>query len=119
VIEEATGEMVVEVDEGCTVALDPSITEPLRLEGVARELVNRIQRLRRESGLEVSDRIELGLFSGDADVQRAIAEHGAYIAAETLAVDLAHGAAPDPRWSSDARTVDVDGTQVWAGLRRA
>jgi isoleucyl-tRNA synthetase len=119
VIEEATGEMVVEVDEGCTVALDPAISESLRREGSARELVNRIQRLRRESGLEVSDRIELGLFSGDADVQLAVAEHGAYIAAETLAVDLVHGPAPDPRWSSDVRVVDVDGTQVWVGLRRA
>jgi isoleucyl-tRNA synthetase len=119
VIEEATGEMVVEVDEGCTVGLDPAISESLRREGSARELVNRIQRLRRESGLEVSDRIELGLFSGDADVQLAVAEHGAYIAAETLAVDLVHGPAPDPRWSSDVRVVDVDGTQVWVGLRRA
>jgi isoleucyl-tRNA synthetase len=43
-------------------ALDPTVTPELRLEGLARELVNRVQNLRKESGFEVSDRIRLGIF---------------------------------------------------------
>jgi isoleucyl-tRNA synthetase len=119
VIEDAAGDMVVESDEGCTVALDTSIPEPLRLEGIARELVNRIQRLRREKGLAVSDRIELGIFSSDADVQRAAQEHRAWIGAETLALGVDLDPAPDTRWQADAQEVDVDGTAVLVGLRRA
>ncbi|MCY4573536.1 MAG: isoleucine--tRNA ligase, partial [Gemmatimonadetes bacterium] len=61
VVEEAKGDWVVRSEGRCTVGLDPAITEALRLEGLARELVNRIQRLRRDSGLAVSDRIRLGI----------------------------------------------------------
>src|SRR5690606_22576806 len=49
VIEESAGDLVVASDEGCTIALDPAIDEALRREGIARELVNRIQRLRKDS----------------------------------------------------------------------
>jgi isoleucyl-tRNA synthetase len=117
VLEEAAGELIVESDEGCTVALDPSITESLRLEGLARELVNRIQRLRRDSGLEVSDRIRLGLF-GASDVLAAVAQHGDYIRAETLAVELASAAEPGTDWA-DAQNVDVDGVAARIAIRRA
>jgi isoleucyl-tRNA synthetase len=117
VLEQAAGELVVETDEGCTIALDPAITEELRLEGLARELVNRIQRLRKESGLEVSDRIRLGVF-GAGDVQRAVEEHGAYIAAETLATEVESGAEPgDGR--TDAHYVNVDGVEARIAVRRA
>ncbi|MBR9988324.1 MAG: isoleucine--tRNA ligase, partial [Gemmatimonadetes bacterium] len=46
VIEESAGALVVAADEGCTIALDPAIDDDLKLEGIARELVNRVQRLR-------------------------------------------------------------------------
>jgi isoleucyl-tRNA synthetase len=117
VVEQAAGELVVERDEGCTIALDPFITEALRLEGLARELVNRIQRLRKESGLEVSDRIRLGVF-GAHDVQRAVEEHGAYIAAETLAIDVVSGAEPGDG-PADAHYVNVDGVEARIAVRRA
>jgi isoleucyl-tRNA synthetase len=117
VLEQAAGELVVEADDGCTIALDPTITEALRLEGMSRELVNRIQRLRKESGLEVSDRIRLGVFGG-ADLQRAVEQHGAYIAAETLAVEVEAGAEPVSGWA-DAQDVDLDGVRARIAVRRA
>jgi isoleucyl-tRNA synthetase len=117
VVEEAIGEMVVEVDEGVTIALDPAITEPLLLEGLARELVNRIQRLRRERGLEVSDRIHLRVY-GPEDMTRAVARHREYLMAETLAVELAYGARPEDD-GAELQQCDVDGARVWIGVRRA
>ena len=85
VVEEAQGDWVVRSEGRCTVGLDPAISDELRMEGLARELVNRIQRLRRDSGLEVTDRIRLGIAGGDA-VRAAAREHGEVIARETLAV---------------------------------
>jgi isoleucyl-tRNA synthetase len=66
-----------------TVALDVTITEELRKEGIARELVNRIQNLRKDSGFEVTDRIEVQL-QNDALVAAAIASNKDYIKSETL-----------------------------------
>ncbi|NJD09237.1 MAG: isoleucine--tRNA ligase [Gemmatimonadetes bacterium] len=113
--EEARGELVVESGEGATLALDPHVTEELRLEGLARELVNRIQRLRRDSGLEVSDRILLRIFAA-GDLRRAAEQHAAYIAGETLATDYAVGA---PAAGVDAPAVDIDGEPARIALRRA
>jgi isoleucyl-tRNA synthetase len=117
VMEEAVGGQVVESGDGCTIALDPAIDEPLRLEGLARELVSRIQRLRKESGLQVSDRIRLGVF-GDVDVVRAVEQHGAYLAAETLAVEIAAGVAPADSWAHETQAMDIDGVRAWIGVRR-
>ena len=88
--EKARGDWVVRSEARCTVGLDPAITEALRLEGLARELVNRIQRLRRDSGLAVSDRIRLGIAGGD-EVQAAALEYERVIARETLAVAVKIG----------------------------
>jgi isoleucyl-tRNA synthetase len=70
-----------------TVALDVTITEDLRKEGIARELVNRIQNLRKDSGFEVTDRIDVQL-QNDAQVAAAIASNEEYIKSETLTEDL-------------------------------
>ncbi|WP_422106939.1 isoleucine--tRNA ligase [Winogradskyella sp.] len=70
-----------------TVALDVTITEKLREEGIARELVNRIQNLRKDSGFEVTDRIDVQLQS-DKQVSAAIASNEAYIKSETLTENL-------------------------------
>src|SRR5690606_19809048 len=118
VIEEAAGSLVIATDEGCTIALDPSIDEALRLEGIARELVNRVQRLRKDSGLAVSDRIELALF-GDDDIVRVAEQYRDYIAGETLASRITYGAVPEESWSSDVHEVDLDGLRVRIGIRRA
>ena len=63
---------ILEADAGYTVALDTRIDDALRLEGLARELVNRIQRLRRDTGLLVSDRIRARIH-GDAQVAATVA----------------------------------------------
>ena len=85
VVEEAQGDWVVRSEGRCTVGLDPAISDELRMEGLARELVSRIQRLRRESGLAVTDRIRLGIAGGEL-VRAAAREHAGAIARETLAV---------------------------------
>ena len=70
-----------------TVALDSTISDELRNEGVARELINRIQNLRKDSGFEVTDRIAI-VFQKHPDIEKAIASNKAYIKAETLADTL-------------------------------
>ena len=70
-----------------TVALDVTITEDLRKEGIARELVNRIQNLRKDSGFEVTDRIDVQL-QNDESVKAAIASNEEYIKSETLTEEL-------------------------------
>ena len=70
-----------------TVALDITINEELRKEGIARELVNRIQNLRKESGFEVTDKIVINL-QKDGFVEKAVASNLAYIKTETLTAEL-------------------------------
>jgi isoleucyl-tRNA synthetase len=118
VIEDAAGDLIVESDEGCTIALDPTLDDALQREGLARELVNRIQRLRKDAGLKVSDRIRLGIF-GDGEVQEAVAQHGAYVAAETLATELVSGVVPDGNWLQTVQDVEIDGKTARIGVRRA
>ena len=76
-----------------TVALDITLTDELKAEGVARELINRIQNIRKESGFEVTDRIRVAIerteFAADA-----VARYASYIAAQTLADSVAVAAEP-------------------------
>ena len=72
---------------GLTVALDVTLTDDLRAEGLCREVVNRVQNLRKKSGLEVADRIDLNV-EGDATVVAAVTQFAARIAAETLATGV-------------------------------
>ncbi|UCC25021.1 MAG: isoleucine--tRNA ligase, partial [Gemmatimonadales bacterium] len=118
VLEEAEGDLVVRSEAGFTAALDPSLDPELRQEGRARELVNRIQRLRKDSGLEITDRIELGVF-GPEEVQGAAREWRDFIAGETLAVRVAVDAAgSEGNWEA-FREVDLDGVPAAVALRRA
>ena len=68
---------------GLTVALDISLTEDLINEGIARELVNRIQNIRKDVGLEVTDKIDIS-FLADDDLKERIENNSAYIRSETL-----------------------------------
>lgn len=72
---------------GITVALDITISEELRKEGVARELVNRIQNIRKDSGFEVTDKIKVYLQS-NAVLEAAVNENKGYIQSETLTEEL-------------------------------
>ena len=71
-----------------TIALDVALTDDLLAEGTARELINRIQNLRKESGFDVTDKIDVAIFvDGKAaeDISRSLAGYKDYIAAQTLA----------------------------------
>jgi isoleucyl-tRNA synthetase len=70
-----------------TIALDITITEELRQEGIAREFINRIQNFRKESGLDVVDKIEIEIQRHDA-INDSILKHKDYICAQTLANDI-------------------------------
>ena len=72
---------------GITVALDITITDGLRKEGIARELVNRIQNLRKDSGFEVTDKIKVFLQT-DETLESAVATNEEYIKSETLTEEL-------------------------------
>ena len=75
-------------NEGClTVALDITVTEELRKEGLARELVNRVQNLRKSSGFDITDKVNLFILSNDM-IDDAIREYRDYIANQVLAASI-------------------------------
>ncbi len=103
---------VAAAENGLTVALDVTLTEELVDEGLFREIVNRIQNLRKRSGLEVSDRIRLSV-TGTARVARVVAAYGERIAAETLAAEI--GAAGDLPHREESR---IDDHEIVVALGR-
>ncbi|HEY9123154.1 MAG TPA: isoleucine--tRNA ligase [Bacteroidales bacterium] len=78
---------LVATEDKLTVALDVTITDELRHEGIARELINRIQNIRKESGFEVTDKIIIQLQRHEA-INQAVEVHRQYIASQTLAASL-------------------------------
>ena len=78
---------LVSNEDGLTVALDISISEGLKSEGIAREVVNRVQNSRKEKGLEVTDRIAVCIDSSEVII-KAIKENQKYISDEVLANDI-------------------------------
>jgi isoleucyl-tRNA synthetase len=92
------------------------VSEELRREGLAREVVNRVQRLRKEAGYDYNTRIALSI-SGAEDVLVAADAYRNFIAGETLARHLEAG---DDLPNSDVReAVDIDGRSVVLSVRRA
>jgi isoleucyl-tRNA synthetase len=83
----AAGDLVVQEGDGYLAALDATITPELAAEGLARELVSGVQRMRKEAGFAVSDRIRV-LIVGDAAVAAAASAHREWIMREVLAHDL-------------------------------
>jgi len=81
---------LVSTEGGLTVALDITITDELKSEGIARELVNRVQNLRKDSGLEVTDKIRLTVECA-SEIQAAIAQNEEYVCNEVLATEISFG----------------------------
>ncbi|WP_310106916.1 isoleucine--tRNA ligase [Algoriphagus sp. 4150] len=75
-------------DQGVTVALDVTLSDHLKEEGIARDLVNRIQNLRKDMGLEVQDKINIKIAEENELVKNAIASFGEYIQTEVQALKL-------------------------------
>jgi isoleucyl-tRNA synthetase len=88
IVRRASGALAVQEDAGFFAAVDPTVTPDLLREGQARELISRVQRMRKEAGFAVSDRILLTV-EGSADARTLVETHGEWIAAEVLATELA------------------------------
>ena len=95
-----------------TVALDITVTDELRNEGIARELIKRIQNLRKESGFEITDRIHITLEHNEL-TDRAVEAFSSYITSQVLADDIAI-----VDIVSDASVLDFDDFQLKAHLER-
>ena len=88
-----------------TVALDITVTDELRKEGVARELINRIQNIRKDSGFEVTDRIRVEI-EARAGVTEAVEAFAGYIGQQTLARDVRTSATPQGTFVVDSEIDD-------------
>ncbi|MFZ8931285.1 MAG: isoleucine--tRNA ligase [Pseudomonadales bacterium] len=96
-----------------TIDLSTELTPALREEGLAREVVNRIQRARKDADFHVSDRITVR-YAAAAPLAAAIEVHGAYIGGETLAVALV----PEANLGEEATAVTIDGAELRFTLTR-
>ncbi len=105
---------LVESDEGITVALDTELSEDLLAEGFAREFVNRIQNLRKDSGFAVVDRIRIEYKAPD-ELKTMISSKASYITNETLAVELCEG--KDNR--EMPTSFDFNGHSVFVSITKA
>jgi isoleucyl-tRNA synthetase len=101
-------------DQGVTVALDVNLTEELKQEGIARDLVNRIQNLRKDLGLEVQDKITLLISDSNPLVNASIALFGGYIQEETQAISLSVG-----NLEGEATVLDMDEFELAVRLIKA
>jgi isoleucyl-tRNA synthetase len=101
-------------DAGYAVAIDTRLTDELRDEGLSRELVHRIQNLRKAAGFEISDRI-VTHYSGWDRLRDVFAAHGAYVREETLSEDLVEDPPPDGATTESAR---IDGHEVTLAVVR-
>jgi isoleucyl-tRNA synthetase len=96
--------MVVATEGQMTIALDIELTEELKQEGIAREFINKIQNLRKESGFEVTDRIRLVIQEHD-EINSAVMNFKSYICTQTLATDLRLAKVLN---TENAREVEID-----------
>jgi len=115
VTREVASEWLVQADGPYVVALDPELSDDLVQEGLAREVVNRVQRLRKEAGYEYTTRIELSI-TGAADVVAATRAFQGFVEGETLARRMVFGAVLDE--PDLQRDVDIEGRQTTIALRR-
>lgn len=107
---------LVATEGAMTIALDVTITEELRQEGVARELINRIQNLRKTSGFDVTDKVTVCIYADDAylsEIEASLANYADYVAAQTLALTVEAapiadaGDAPEVEWNEGAIRIRV------------
>ncbi len=110
---------LVASDGPLTIALDITVTDALKQEGVARELINRIQNLRKESGFEVTDKIEVCIFAdgpASEEIAASLTNYGDYVGAQTLAVSVVlHAMKEAP---AEALPVEWEEGDVRIGLKK-
>ena len=107
---------LVATEGAMTIALDITITEALKQEGVARELINRIQNLRKSSGFDVTDKVDVKIYADGedgAEIAASLANFADYVAAQTLALSVEAapvaeaGDAPEVEWNEGAIRIKV------------
>ncbi len=106
--------LAVASDKYTTVAIDATLTPELRQEGLARELVRRIQDMRKKAAFNIEDRISTW-YQAEGDLAGVFATWGAYIAAETLTTHLQPGPAPAGAYTE---THDLDGQSILIAVQR-
>jgi len=105
---------LTEYQVGDLVLLEMTITPELADEGLARELVHRIQNLRKEAGFEIADRIET-YYQGSEKLQRVLATHGDYVRQETLSEAIVESEPPAEAYS---KTQKLEGDEITLAIRR-
>jgi isoleucyl-tRNA synthetase len=108
------GAALAEDDAGYAVGLDTNVTPELADEGLARELVHRIQSLRKSAGFEISDRIVVH-YAGPERLRDVFATHGDYVREETLADELVEGGPTD---GAHAEEQKIEGEVVTLAVAR-
>ena len=98
---------LVASDNGITVALDITITDELRKEGIARDVVNRVQNIRKDMGLDVQDKIRIIVEDRNELVKNALEANKDYICTETQALELKFMDS-----ITDGRTIDMDDLEI-------
>ena len=106
--------LAVASDKFTTVAIDATLTPELRQEGLARELVRRIQDMRKKAAFNIEDRISTW-YQAEGDLAGVFTTWGAYIAAETLTTHLQPGPAPAGAYTE---THDIDGQSILLAVQR-
>ncbi|MBI2912793.1 MAG: class I tRNA ligase family protein, partial [Chloroflexi bacterium] len=101
-------------EAGYALGLDTTLTPELRDEGLARELVHRIQNLRKAAGFDISDRI-VTYYRGWERLGQVLARHGDYVRQETLSRELLEGAPPPDAHAEEQK---IDGQAVTLAVRR-
>ena len=112
---ESRGGTAVASDKGVTVAVDTKLTAELIREGYARDVIRHVNNMRKDAGLEISDRIHLA-YEADGDVAEAFHDFADYISQETLTVSLTAGPLADALYET---TVSVGNQDVKLALRKA
>jgi isoleucyl-tRNA synthetase len=116
IIRRAAGDLVVQEHGGFFAAIDVTISPELRAEGLARELISRVQRMRKESGFAISDRIRL-VIAGDRDILEAVKTHQEWIKGEVLATDLVI-AGTAAQEQPDMTPIDLNGIAARVSITR-
>jgi isoleucyl-tRNA synthetase len=116
IVRRAAGDLVVSERGGYFAAIDPMITPELRAEGIVREVVSAVQRMRKEAGLAVSDRIRLAV-DGTPELLGAIREYRDHVASEVLAREISIGEGKTTEHTT-AQPLDLDGIDGTIALTR-
>ncbi|VXD18959.1 isoleucine--tRNA ligase [Marinoscillum sp. 108] len=105
---------LVASEDGLTVALDITITDELKKEGLSRDVVNRLQNLRKDQGLEVQDKINVSYHTNDESLKSAVEAFKSYIQKETQALSLEY-----VNEANGGTLLDIDGLELTVAIEIA